>query len=342
MSLSWLKRIREHLANNRQVACSDCFQDEGLRIGAIQRGQASRRACQRCGSKTGHQLRYHQLYDLHVDYLWGGTFKRVDFGGASQIVTNPWRYGEREVDFAPWTIDDVHAIEDILQVGAFHYGPPLWRVGEIEPLQELRRKGTRRRAANRVISRFPSRVLPAGTKFYRLRMQMASGDEQNVGQYDAPPDNLLGRGRLDDVGLPVLYGSPELEVCVHECKLTIPDEAYVATLETNRAFKMLDLSAEIFEESVTEFESVELAMRFLFTAGPHCYEITRSISRAAKILGFDGIIYPSYYGLVRDTPSVNYAFFDRPISDNRVTVRCINRATLRSVKYAITLGPLFN
>jgi RES domain len=43
-------------------------------------------------------------------------------------------------------------------------------------------------------------------------------------------DRLAGNGRLDSPGFPVMYASPDLEVCVHECRVTREDDLYVATL----------------------------------------------------------------------------------------------------------------
>jgi hypothetical protein len=37
----------------------------------------------------------------------------------------------------------------------------------------------------------------------------------------------------------------------------------------------------------------------LFLAGPHSYEITRLIAHGARAAGYDGVIYPSYFSLLR-------------------------------------------
>lgn len=37
----------------------------------------------------------------------------------------------------------------------------------------------------------------------------------------------------------------------------------------------------------------------LFLARSHSYEISRAIALAAKETGFDGIIYPSFFSLIR-------------------------------------------
>ena len=50
---------------------------------------------------------------------------------------------------------------------------------------------------------------------------------------------------------------------------------------------------------LTEFESIDIAIHMLFLAGEHSYEISRDIASAAKEKGYEGIIYPSYFSLLR-------------------------------------------
>jgi hypothetical protein len=49
-----------------------------------------------------------------------------------------------------------------------------------------------------------------------------------------------------------MYGSQDLEVCLHECRMTVDDLAYVASLSPTRDITLLDLSA-LLKEDVTEF-----------------------------------------------------------------------------------------
>ena len=42
-----------------------------------------------------------------------------------------------------------------------------------------------------------------------------------------------------------------------------------------------------------------MAVHMLFLAGRHAYDITRHIAKAAKAAGFDGLVYPSYFSLLR-------------------------------------------
>jgi hypothetical protein len=344
MSQRVTNRYRDGEGNRtlRPILCSSCFSDPGLRIEAEKIGRVDKRACPNCGKQGGAKLSQSQLETLLTEFFWNGSFSRAEFGGAHRLVSNPHRYGEREVRFPEWLEPDARLLEDKLQVGLFHYGPPLWRIGEIEQLQNLRDPQTRTTASLDLVNRFPERVLKAGSTFFRVRKNLSQDQEQDFGQYDAPPDGFIGNGRLDSSGLPVLYGSENLEICIHECRVVITDECYVATLEARRDLHLLDLTLPPFSDGPTPFESLDISMRFLFSADAHSYPITRDIALTAKTRGFDGIVYPSYFSLVKPNAVANLAIFGRPIGSGAVGVRAINRAQLTSAIYDVRMGPLFS
>lgn len=154
-------------------------------------------------------------------------------------------------------------------------------------------------------------------------------------------------------------------MCLHECRVTAEDDLYVATLTPSRPLKVLDLSVVLEEpENISEFESLDIAVHMLFMAGKHSYEITRDIAKIAKSHGFDGIIYPSFFSLLRlgvmplrnmrgishrkipqfhnqeNSFSVpNLAIFDRPIQSNLIKIICLNKISLTRVEYNYIFGP---
>lgn len=335
-----LEKARDKLSG--PVLCSECFSDRGLRMEAEKIGHRAKGRCPNCSTTRGTKLYQYQLEQLMVEYFWNGSFFRSEFGGAHRLVSNPYRYGEREVEFPPWLKADAHLLEDKLKVGLFHYGPALWRIGEIEPLVALRSPKTRGAAIKKILSSLPERSLLGGARFYRIRKNLSPQNEADPRQYDAPPSNRDSFGRLDSKRLPVLYGSDNMEICVHECRILIPDECFVATLRPTRDLRMLDLTAEPKDDRPTPFESLDMALRFLFAAEGHSYEITRSIARAARRQGFDGIYYPSYFSLVKPERIANIAIFGHPIANKDVEVECINRAQLKTAHYEIRMGPLFS
>ena len=160
-----------------------------------------------------------------------------------------------------------------------------------------------------------------------------------------------------------MYASQDIEICIHECRVTMEDDLFLATLRGTRPLRCLNLTA-VLKEDTTEFESVDMAVHMLFLAGEHSYEICQGIAAAARDAGFDGLVYPSYFNLVRTGAppfetaygiSVrrfesyqeqaealtipNIAVFGRPIESGLIRVDCINRLVLRRVAYDLHFGP---
>jgi hypothetical protein len=342
------------------VACSQCFSDQGLRIDAERIGRKATGLCPNCGAKDFKKLPIHSVEALaHRFFVWGSMW-RARYGAAPLIQFNDQQ--RTSIDVAPWLEDDVRLLERVLGVGFFHYGPRLWMIGEIEPLKDLQRPKKRQAIVDRILSEYPERSLSPAELFYRVRVNPRDPADPN--QYDSPPASYAGHGRLDPTGKPVLYGSPDLEVCIHECRVSSEDDTFVATLACVEPLRLLDLSVLLREERVSEFESLDIAVHMLFLAGRHSYKITRSIAEAAREAGFDGLVYPSYFSLLRigqmpfqttygishrRVPQYqdyeqakaiqNLGLFGRPVAEGRVSVNCINRLVLSRVGYDFHFGP---
>jgi hypothetical protein len=162
-----------------------------------------------------------------------------------------------------------------------------------------------------------------------------------------------------------MYGSQDLDVCIHECSASTEDELYVATLKGQRDLRLLDLTHPL-EETETEFESLDMAIHMLFLARSHSYDIARDIALAAKEAGFDGVIHPSFFSLIRTgahpfetayglslrrfhperdqyveaNPIRNLALFGRPMESGLVSIECIKRLILTQVGYRGHFGPV--
>jgi len=345
------------------LLCSERFNDQGLCPDAAGLGEDDQTTCPQCGSTAGKKLDRERLEALAHLFFVHGTLRRPKFGGYPGLQFNDRRYPEDSVVFPAWLVGDARLIADTLRIGIFAYGPRFWMFGEIEPLKALRRRRTRRAVVERIIAEYPTHDLRLSDSFFRLRINPKPQTE--FGQYDSPPEPRSGRtyGRLDAPGQPAMYGSQDLEVCIHECRTTVDDQTFIATLRPTRDLRLLDLSA-VLKENVTEFESLDLAVAMLFLAGRHSYGICREIAAVVREKGFDGLVYPSYFTLARTGgmpfPTVyglslrrfpsqaeyiqatvirNLALFNRPIADGCVTVDCINRVVLNRVAYDIQFGP---
>jgi hypothetical protein len=314
----------------------------GLRLEAEKIGILDRKKCPNCLSMAGAKLNPKRIEMLFHNFFWNGSYFRAEFGGATRLVSNPYHYGKSEIKFPDWLKKDADLLQNKLQVGLLHHGPALWRIGEITPLTNLRDPKTRRLAVTHIIDNFPVRLLSCNDHFYRIRLNLNDNQEADFSQYDAPPTNRSSFGRLDSANLSVLYGSEDLEICIHECRVTIPDECFVALMRPKLDLRMLDLTAAPSSTETTPFESLEIAMRFLFSAGSASYEMTRAIALEAQARGFDGMYYPSYFSNLKDMKVPNVAIFGRPISEKRIEIRCINRGMLKSANYDLQFGPIFS
>lgn len=329
-----------------------------MKLDARKIGIKNKKDCRNCNKKNGSKLTAKLIGDLAYRFFVKGTSWKVDYGAAPLIQFN--EHQKTSISFKEPLKSDVVLIEKNISIGFFDYGPRLWMLGHIEPLKKLQTRKYRKEIIDRIIKEYPSLTLTSDAKFYRLRKNPKEPEKHS--EYDSPPKS--GNGRLDSNRLPILYASPDLEVCIHECRSTAIDHLFVSTLQPKSNLKLLNL-AVILEEDCTEFESLDISVQFLFYAENHSYEISREIAKAAYKSGFDGIIYPSYfsslrtgsyptetiYGMsIRKFPQFkdrienqiipNVALFGRPIKEKKISVECINKVILDRIDYHIHFGPI--
>jgi len=348
-------------SDNAIIICSECFHDQGLRLDAEQLGIIEDSACPSCGKITGHKLNKNHLNILAYRYFVWGSLLKLDYGGAPTVQFN--EHQKTDISMPSWLRNDVKLIERHLGVGFFLYGPHPWMLGDITPLRLLKKRGPDKKIIHRIINEYPLRVIEEKDIFYRVR-KFPKNPEQRF-EYDSPPEDLVGKGRLDSTELPVLYASSDLNICIHECRITAEDDLYVATLSPTSSLRLLDVSALLTHETVAPYESLDLAVNMLFLAGAHSYPLSRKIAMAACYAGFDGLVFPSYFSLLRtgtmpfqtsyglpnryfkelhdyeqSRTIPNLALFGRPVKEGKVNVRCINRLILRKVDYGFHFGPV--
>lgn len=344
------------------LLCSDCFLDQGIKLESLRIGFLNSGQCPNCKSYNGTKLNKKMIKDLAYSFFVKGSFVRTEFGGAPRIQFNEYHFQKSDIELPEWLLNDLKLIENAIELGFFYYGPRLWMIGENESLKTLIEKTERHLIIERIINEYPKCIWPSDELFYRLRVNPKN--PANTMEFDSPPTEYLGNGRLDSNQLPVMYCSKEIDNCIHECRVTIEDELYLATLHSNKALNLIDLTKVLVAKD-TEFESLDIAMHMLFSAGSHSYGISRDIAQHMYEAGLDGVIYPSFYSHVRSgaTPfdtvygistrkidylkpvaesqiTPNLAIFGRPILDNIVSVKCINRVILNKVKYEIRFGPV--
>lgn len=341
------------------VACSRCFKNRGLILDAMQYGRDEMGACPSCGREDGIKLGKAPLAYLAQRFFVDGSFHKSEFGGAPAIQFNEHQQTSIAIDDV--LKNDIGVFEKLLGVGFFEYGPRLWMIGEVEPLKELLDGKRRAAIVERIVTEYPIRMIGLDETFYRVRKSPTSAIEPR--EYDTPPPDIVQDGRLGSADVPVMYASPLIDLCVHECRYTVEDELFVAALNPKRELRLLDLTT-VLEEDATEFESLDMAVHMLFLGGRSAYDAARAIARAAREKGFDGLIYPSYfsshyhgerpfqtvYGITRrrfegarnyehSLSAPNLALFGYPIADGIVEVDTINRLVISRVSYEFHHGP---
>lgn len=70
-------------------------------------------------------------------------------------------------------------------------------------------------------------------------------------------------------------------------------------LEPVNKLKVLDLTEPIPDYECDDFKSLYLSIQMLFLSGKHSYDILRELGFYIKKLNFDGILYPSYFSLIK-------------------------------------------
>lgn len=317
--------------------CSECFNDEGLKLTCEKFGIINNEICPNCNKNNGHKITRELLSEISWEYFVNGSYYQSEFGGSSLLRFN--EYQKTNVDFGKYLKDDIQLIENILGIGFFYYAPRLFKLGLIEQLEKLQNSDFEEEILEEIIEKFPTIILNENNHFYRLRKNVSDPNDEN--QFDSPPLEYSGNGRLDSNGLNILYGSENIEICIHECRVSIIDELYLAKLIPTIDLKILDLSAEI-EEDGTEFESLALSIHYIFRAEEHSYEICKKIARFTFSKGYDGIIFPSYFSKIKSENIPNIALFNSPINEGKIKVSSIDRIKIDKVDYIYSFGPLLN
>lgn len=328
------------------VMCSECFQDQGLKYEACLVGNENDSVvCPICGKTDGKKLSYKQTLLLCYRFFIYGTYEKTEFGGTSVLNVSE-RSGRQNPDIAvsKKLAKDIAFLYDKLGIGVFYAAPQMWKVGLISWLEDLTGKNKRKKetALGKLIARMTPRTIGPDSLFYRMRTNIVD-EPLEAKSYDAPPSIYASAGRLNTEGVPVLYAAFDIETCIHECRATINDTLFLASVKPIRELELLDFT-EVNENSneTTPFEDLSIAIRFLFIAGTNAYPITQAIAGKVQEQGYDGIIYSSFFNQIRDKEYKNIALFGRPVEDGKVSIDNVNRLMLNTVQYQFILGPVMD
>lgn len=350
------------IENITPIVCSGCFKNYGLRLEAEKIGFYSKNICSLCGSTKYKKLNNSLLEKLAFSFFVRGTIHKVEYGAAPLIQFN--KYQTTGLKFDNELDIDIKIFEKQLGIGFFDYGPRLWMVGEIEPLKQMQLlNGEENTIFEKIINQYPVTFLSEKQILYRVRKN-PEGNPSSA-DFDSPSIEYLGNGRLDNKDNPIFYCSTDLDLCLHECRVSSEDQIYVGIFKPSKILKFLDLSV-ILEEDCTEFESLDLSVLMLFLASQHAYKVLQKLSTFIKASGFDGIIYPSYFSMLK-TGNIPFetvigmsnrrlkglkdyeakkivrsiALFGYPLRDNKLDVISMNKLLLKQVTYDFTMAPIY-
>lgn len=322
------------------IACPKCFANWGFRQVVVSHADLLDAACPRC-AQFGPLINGEKLAEAIHAFFAVGSYIAESMAPVYQVNRlnpNPARFDV--------TLDaDAKLACALTGEVIFDYGPPLWRIGEVDLKHAFDEGGHQRdKAASGFVASATKVELPAGTRLFRIRKN-PKGDETiaTSAAFDPPPPHISrSPGRWDDGDTAIFYASNDIELCLHECRILIADETVVATLSTARPLVLLDLTAEFAVVGATPFEDPGIFTRFLsLSRNSQWLDHARAVARTAQAAGLDGIRYTSYYAQAKhQSEALNVALFGRPLEAGDLVIESINRLRLTDARYAFSFGPV--
>jgi hypothetical protein len=323
------------------VLCSDCFSNQGLRDEATKLGVHINKTCPNCGSATGAKLRQKSLEKLTHRFFIQGTIPHGVGGYASILQYNS--EPNDEVDFDEQTNHDWLLIKSKIGGRLFYNAPALWRVGITDHYDEP--YVVTDETIAEIVTQLSIKTIPKGTKTFRIRKNLEGNTALDASQFGIPPTDLRRDfGRFDEATLPLLYTSPSLPVCLHECRVAITDEIFVATFEAKKDLRLANLTTDYNQQPSSPFEDLKYFFNGISLARDQgVYKIARRIATAIKNShSVDGFIADSFFTTIAQEPvSQNLCFFADAVADKNLELHSINRLHLKTVTYDFIFGPNF-
>lgn len=175
------------------------------------------------------------------------------------------------------------------------------------------------------------RLLPRGAAIFRSRVSKDEGQtrlfrEQPAQQLGAAPRSVAANNRMSAAGVPVFYGSAELETCIAEVRPSIGDTVVVGQFRTSRTLKLFDFTRldyrlrhqplslldpkheqRSMDRTLLSYLHEEIAKPT--RSNDTGYVMTQALTefiRYGRLENFDGVVFQS----VQRQNGLNYALFD--------------------------------
>ena len=320
--------------------CTSCLKNYGIRIVAekITHGK-KKTSCENCG-ENGYLLNEPEINQLLHEFFVLGSVP-PDLGGTAPIFQfNSYQYPS-DLEFLTELDTDLKLLSETLKIGVFHYGPPLWSIGATNHYQDLTienvSESERYKIWIDIIDKCSSITINPGKTIFRARkgnkLPPAIPEE-----FDSPPLGFTQEGRFNNKHQPMFYGAFDVETCLHEIRVSLSDYVMLATFETSKSLKILDLT-RVSETSTDPFDSISIFLYKLFFSGKSEYALCQEFASEIKKCGYDGFISNSYFKQAHTNELLNINLFDHPVKDEKLKLTSTNRIILNNVNYQYSFGP---
>ncbi|WP_291997235.1 RES family NAD+ phosphorylase [Candidatus Accumulibacter sp. ACC012] len=322
------------------MVCTSCFNNYGIRQTSLLVKKSNiQKQCDNCGS-IGHPLNLDELEDIMRRFFVNGSIP-PEVGGPAPVYQFNKYHSSKDIIFLTDIDKDLQLLSEKLNVGLFHYGPPLWRLGYTAHYQALvfdKVEGEKRSQIwNQIIQRCEESTYNVGDVLYRVRTGNKMPPSVEC-EFDTPPVGLIGEGRFNSSRLPILYCATDVETCMHETRATLADYIVVAELLAIKPLKLLNLSKSK-STGATEFEQVDRMLQRLSYAGKNEYSICQELALEIQKYGYDGFISLSYFGQAHKSELYNISLFGYPLKEKKLSLKSVNRLIIDSVSYEYRFGP---
>lgn len=334
----FIQKLRARRLQSKIVGCSDCFHDVGLRQVADKLGASVAGVCPTCRSSGGSKLTYSSLENACTEFFVRGSVYTGKGCFAPVLQFNYFDRSINEVGRAPLQ-NDIRLLSKSFGVKVFLYGPPLWMFGK--PFEEDGSQSWETSDYQKICDFHNERELDCKTTIFRVQRNIEVTPEDT--RFCAPPDAFRTKfGRFDSADLPVLYCSLDVETCLHESRVSLEDDIFVATMYPTRPLRLLDLTEPKTDFEGLPFDDPRIWLRSLiYDHGS--YHVCQKLAAYIYSVGYDGFLVESYFQQAARARHSNLCIFGRPVASGLVGVKGVNKVNLRNVSYEYGFGPaVFN
>jgi hypothetical protein len=231
--------------------------------------------------------------------------------------------------------EDIRRLSEAFGVKVFLYGPPSWMFGK--PADEGGDQSWEVSDYQKICDYYNERELDCEATLFRVQRNIEFTPED--ARFCSPPEKVRTTyGRFDSADLPVLYCSLDVETCLHESRVSLEDDIFVATMHPTRTLRLLDLTDPTEDFEVSPFVDPRIWLKSLiYDHGS--YNVCQNLAAHIYSLGYDGFIVESYFKQAAHALHSNICLFGRPVVSGLVGVEGVNKVSLHNVSYEYGFGP---